>query len=55
MLEKNVIFTFSSINDMFSVNHIIWLNFTNVFEIILESSDREGKKNPANNEFFDFC
>ena len=34
MLGKHVIFRFSSINDMFSVKYIIFLNITYVFAII---------------------
>ena len=34
MLGKHVIFPFSSINYMFSVNYIIFLNITYVFAII---------------------
>ena len=36
MLGKHVIFHFSSINYMFSVNYIIFLNITYVFAIIKE-------------------
>ena len=34
MLEKNVIFPFTSINYMFSVNYIFLLNITYIFAII---------------------
>ena len=34
MLEKHVIFPFSSINYMFSVNYIFFMNITYIFAII---------------------